>query len=271
MAWCVTAALAWGAPTPVGVTFRIMDFICLAAGHGTRLGRLGTYLQKCMYPVGLKPFLEHSLVQLLASRGDAVAGDRLALVVGHHAQQVKSYFGHAFEGLPIVYVDQEERLGTGHALTLAQQRLEPKTSIIGWQADLFVTAGMFEGVIVHPAETVVTLGPGAAGEAPTLRATVVGDRVTRVWDGVGPLYDVGLWKLSPAVLAAIGDVRAPTGEIRMLMNVQRSIDAGAFVGHVECSDWIHLGGTLPSAEENVAFVVEKVLEIGRNRPRLERA
>lgn len=248
-----------------------MDFICLAAGHGTRLGRLGTYLQKCMYPVGLKPFLEHSLEQLLIRRGGAVADDRLALVVGHHAAQVKAYFGQEFAGLHIVYVEQEERLGTGHALTLAYQRLEPSSSVVGWQADLFVTDTMFGDVIAHPADTVVTLGPGAAGEAPVLRATVVGDRVTRVWDGVGPLYDVGLWKLAPAVLAQIGDLRAPTGEVRMLMNMQRSIDEGAFVGHVACSDWIHLGGTLPTAEENVAAVVTKVLEFSRSRPQLERA
>ena len=26
-------------------------FICLAAGKGTRMGRLSSYLQKCMYPL----------------------------------------------------------------------------------------------------------------------------------------------------------------------------------------------------------------------------
>src|SRR5690606_34646744 len=196
-----------------------MDFICLAAGHGTRLGRLGTYLQKCMYPVGLRPFLEHSLLQLAASRGASIADDRLALVVGHRSEQVRAYFGTEFEGIAIDYVEQEERLGTGHALSLAYQRLQPQASVVGWQADLFVTTAMFSDVIAHPTATVVTLGPGAAGEAPVLRATVEGERVTRVWDGIGPLYDVGLWKLSPAVLAEIGLSRAPTGEIRMLMNL----------------------------------------------------
>lgn len=62
-----------------------MDFVCLAAGQGTRLGRLGSYLQKCMYPVGLKPFLEHTLEQLVACRTGQLADDRLTLVVGHLA------------------------------------------------------------------------------------------------------------------------------------------------------------------------------------------
>lgn len=245
-----------------------MDFICLAAGHGTRLGHLGRYLQKCLYPVGLRPFLEHTLVQLMSSSVVDTANDRLALVVGHHAEQVRGYFGTSFEGLRIEYVEQAERLGTGHALKLAYDALEPVASSVGWQADLFVTADMFRAVVDHAWRNVVTLGPGEPGESAVLRATVVGPDVTRVWEGEGPLYDVGLWKLSPEVLARIADVRASTGEIRMLMNIQRSIDAGARFGFTVAADWIHLGGTLPTPERNVRRVVEKVMAIDRE---LERA
>ncbi len=238
-----------------------MDLICLAAGHGTRLGRLGTYLQKCLYPVGLKPFLEHTLIQLLAS-GAAVPGrDRLALVVGHLEHQVRAYFGSVYEGLDIVYVTQAERRGTGHALSLASEVLAPTSSVVAWQADLFAKAAMFRAIADHPAATVVNLGPGDAAEARVLRATVEGDRVTRVWEGSGPLYDVGLWKLAPDVLERIGDVKAATGEVRMLINLQRAIDAGAHVGFVETDEWIHLGGTLPTAEENVRAVARRVLEL----------
>ncbi len=238
-----------------------VDYICLAAGHGTRLGNLGRYLQKCLYPVGLRPFLEHTLVQLMSSGVVDTASDRLALVVGHHSDQVRAYFGSDFEGLPITYVEQEQRLGTGHALKLAFDALQPRASSIGWQADLFVTAEMFRAVARHQAANVVTLGPGDPGESPVLKATVSGPHVTRVWEGEGPLYDVGLWKLSPEVLASIADVRAATGEIRMLINLQRSIDAGASFGFTVADDWIHLGGTLPTPEANVRRVVEKVLTI----------
>ena len=251
-----------------------MDLVCLAAGHGTRLGRLGTYLQKCMYPVGLRPFLEHTLAQLAAS-GVAVPGrDRVALVVGHHEEQVRSYFGGGFEGLEIVYVRQAERRGTGHALGLARDALglardpgepgrdalAPGRGVIAWQADLFVTAPMFRAVAEHPAPNVVTLGPGHESEPAAIRATVAGDRVTRVWEGVGPLYDVGLWRLAPEVLARIDEVAAPGGEVRVLPNLQRAIDRGAACGWVRAEEWVHLGGTLPSPEENVRNVVRRVLE-----------
>lgn len=240
-----------------------MDFICLAAGHGTRLGHLGRYLQKCLYPVGLRPFLEHTLVQLLASDTVDTTNDRLALVIGHHAEQVRAYFGASFEGLPITYVEQAQRLGTGHALKLAHDALQPTQSSVGWQADLFVTAAMFRAVVRHGARNVVTLGPGDPGESPLLRATVSGPHVTKVWAGEGPLYDVGLWKLSPEALARVAEVRAATGEIRMLINLQRCIDDGMKFGFTVTDDWIHLGGTLPTPEINVRRVLDKVLAVDR--------
>lgn len=235
-----------------------MDLICLAAGAGTRFGSLGGYLQKCMYPVGLRPFLEHALRQVVASGAVAAGRDRLALVVGHLGEQVRGYFGYAYDGLEIVYVEQTERLGTGHALALAATALRPSAPILAWQADAFPSAALVAEVARHPAPNVVTLGPGHADESPRLRATVRGDRVARVWDGDGDLFDVGLWKLSPAVLGRMTEVRAEKGEYRMLPNLQRSLDAGAEVGYVVADAWVHLGGVLPTPEANVRDVVRHV-------------
>lgn len=235
-----------------------MDLICLAAGAGTRFGRLGRYLQKCMYPVGLRPFLEHALAQVVASGVVAAGRDRLALVVGHLGDQVRGHFGGAYDGVEIVYVEQAERLGTGHALSLAAAALRPAAPVLAWQADAFPTVGLLAAVARHPAPNVVTLGPGHADESPRLRASVRGDRVSRVWDGDGDLYDVGLWKLAPAVLARMTEVRAEKGEYRMLPNLQRSLDDGAEVGYVVADAWIHLGGVLPTPEANVREVVRRV-------------
>ncbi len=234
-----------------------MDSICLAAGAGTRLGRLGGYLQKCMYPVGLRPFLEHALAQVVASGVVDPRRDRLALVVGHLGEQVRGHFGAAYEGLPIVYVEQPERRGTGHAMALAAAALRPAGPVLGWQADLFPTARLVADVARHPAPNVVTLGEGHPGESDHLRASVRQERVLRVWDGADDLYDVGLWKFEPAVLARLAEVRAENGEYRVLPNLQRCLDEGAEVGHVR-GDWIHLGGVFPAPEANVRDVVRRV-------------
>lgn len=234
-----------------------MEFICLAAGKGSRMGRLGSYLQKAMYPVGLKPFLQHSLEQLLAS-GAAPAGSRIVLVVGHLAQQVEAYFGSRFEGLEVAYVRQERLAGTGDALRLAATALQGSGSVVAWQGDLFVPSQLFAQLVRHPRANVVTLGEGHEDESPVLRATTVGDEVSRVWQGAGPLLDIGLWKLEAELLPEFGKVVAPGGEYRMLPNLQRLIDGGVRVGFVTSNEWVHLGGTLPSAEENVRQVARRL-------------
>src|SRR5690554_4288627 len=190
-----------------------MEFICLAAGKGSRMGRLGSYMQKAMYPVGLKPFLQHSLEQLLAS-GAAPGGSRVVLVVGHLAQQVRAYFGSSFEGLELRYVKQERLAGTGDALKLAGGALEGGGSVVAWQGDLFVTSGLFRRVASHPSSNVVTLSEGHEDEPPALLATTAGEHVTRVWEGDGPLLDIGLWKLDASLLPQFGEVVAPGGEYR---------------------------------------------------------
>lgn len=234
-----------------------MEFICLAAGKGSRLGTLGSYMQKAMYPVGLKPFLQHSLEQLLRS-GAAPAGSHLVLVVGHFADQVRAYFGRRFEGLNITYVQQPQLWGTGHALRCASDALEGEGPVLAWQGDLFVPSRLFSQLAAHPLGNAVTLGRGHEEESPVLRATTEGRLVKRVWEGEGPLLDIGVWKLGSALLPEFCEVRAPGGEFRMLPNLQRFIDNGLEVGFVTSDEWVHLGGTLPGAEENVRAVVRRL-------------
>lgn len=233
------------------------EFICLAAGKGSRMGRLGTYLQKAMYPVGLKPFLQLSLEQLLAS-GVAPAGSRVVLVVGHLAEQVQAYFGRSFEGLDVAYVKQERLAGTGDALKLAAGALDGNGSVVAWQGDLYVNRNLFASLVEHERANVVTLGEGHEDEPPALLATTEGELVTRVWEGGGPLLDIGVWKLDRALLPELGEVVAPNGEYRLLPNLQRLIEAGVEVGFVTSHEWVHLGGTLPSAEENVRAVARRL-------------
>lgn len=234
-----------------------LSFVCLAAGKGSRLGNLGRYMQKAMYPVGLKPFLQYSLEQLLQS-GAAAAGSQLVLVVGHFADQVQQYFGSSFEGLNISYVHQGQLAGTGHALMRASEALPGAGSVIVWQGDLFVSSELFGQIAQNPYANVVTLGRGHEREPPELMATTVGDRVTRVWQGQGPLLDIGLWKLQAQLLPQLSQVKAPNGEFRVLPNLQQHIDAGLQVGFVNSAEWVHLGGTLPTPEQNVRNVIKRI-------------
>lgn len=238
-----------------------MDYLCLAAGEGRRLGRLGSYLQKCMYPVGLRPFLEYSIRNLRESAGLEPRHDRLILVVGYRQEQVRAYFGSAYQGLAIEYLEQAEALGTGHALYLAYQRLRPKESVIAWLADLYVPRALFERLQRCDAANVQAVAPGPEDEKPDLRVTLEGERVVAAWRGRDALYDIGLWKLSPEVLAVMTHERH--GEYRMMPNLQHALSQGQPVRALKAEEWLHLGGVHPTPEENVLSVSQRVLELER--------
>ena len=272
-----------------------MEFICLAAGRGTRFGRLGAYLQKAMYPVGLRPFVAYSVRNLMRSTGFDPARDRLTFVVGHHEEQVRAYFGDVFRpepddlteaerdgggrttdaeaaGIHIRYVTQPEPLGTGHALHVATQArlgedavregVDPREPVIAWLADLYVPAELFSRVRAHPLENALAIGPDPHHDNPNVAVTQKGERLARVWRGAGPLYDIGLWKVAPAALTAM--LGREVDEFRALPALQREIDGGrATVGWLEADEWLHLGGTAPSPEENVRDVVRRVFELER--------
>ena len=92
-----------------------------------------------------------------------------------------------------------------------------------------------------------------------MRVTEREGRIERCWHGAGPSADVGLWKLDPDVLEGM---RETTGtEIRALPNLQRHIDAGAHVAAMRLPEWLHLGGTHPTPEENLRRVVRRIREL----------
>ncbi len=235
-----------------------MHALCLAAGKGTRFGRLGTYLQKAMYPVGLTPFVGYAVANLLASGAAQPGRDVLWFVVGHHGEQVRRYFGDAVDGLEVRYVEQADPRGTGHALALAADAWRAEGGSddapwLAWLADGYVPTERFAALAAHDDEVVLTLAPGHPDENPTVRVDVDGDRVARAFRGSGELFEIGTWKLPPSLMADMTDVAA-NGEIRMLPNLQRRIDAGLRVGWLRADAWLHLGGTAPDAETNVARV-----------------
>ncbi|MBN2553925.1 MAG: NTP transferase domain-containing protein [Spirochaetales bacterium] len=238
-----------------------MDFVCLAAGKGTRFASLDRYLQKCMYPVGPYPFMEYSLRNLPR---DGEGEDRLTFVVGCHAEQIVSYFGDSYEGIPVRYVAQSEPLGTAHAVAVAQRAFGFTSPAVIWLGDLYVPARAFRDVLSHPCPNVLTLKlclRERGDVVPENRNIVVeteGDRVVRCWKGGGDLYDVGLWKLGPGVLGRIGG--SSTDEQRMLLNLQHLLEQGTEMHAVLTDQWIHLGATEPSLEENLREVVRRLQE-----------
>ncbi len=97
-----------------------MKAVVLAAGEGTRMRPLTANLPKPLLPVAGKPFLRHSLEALRA------AGIKeLAILIGWQGHRIRERFGDgAALDLSIAYEEQNERLGTAHAIGCMRSHVE---------------------------------------------------------------------------------------------------------------------------------------------------
>lgn len=97
--------------------------IILAAGKGTRMK---SPLAKVLQPLSGKPLLHYVLKTV-----EELSADRVGVVVGFQADEVKS----AFPDPKLEFVEQKEQLGTGHA---AQQT---ESCFMDFEGDILVLCG----------------------------------------------------------------------------------------------------------------------------------
>ncbi len=92
----------------------MVDCVVLAAGRGTRLWPVGEALPKCMVRVLGKPLLEWALESIV------LHAERVVVVVGYKKELVLAHFGNKPYADKLVFVEQTEQKGTGHALLQAK-------------------------------------------------------------------------------------------------------------------------------------------------------
>lgn len=101
--------------------------IILAAGKGTRMNEgLASPIPKVMFELNGKPIIDWS-VNLIKKSGV----EKIVLVVGYKQELIKEYCGSSVE-----YALQEEQLGTGHAVMMAEDILKDQAeSVIVFYGD----------------------------------------------------------------------------------------------------------------------------------------
>ena len=89
-----------------------LNIIILAAGKGTRMH---THQPKVLHQIGGKPMLEHVI-----NCANALNPHKVVVVYGYGGEQVKA----AFSDQKIIWAEQAEQLGTGHAVQQALPHLD---------------------------------------------------------------------------------------------------------------------------------------------------
>ena len=113
--------------------------IVLAAGEGTRM--------KSRHPKVAHKLLDHPLVWWPVHAAREAGADRIIVVVGNHADEVRAVFDGDTD---IEFVEQTERLGTGHAMRVVRD------AIGGFQGPTVVLYGDTPLIRAETIEALVT-------------------------------------------------------------------------------------------------------------------
>jgi bifunctional UDP-N-acetylglucosamine pyrophosphorylase/glucosamine-1-phosphate N-acetyltransferase len=131
--------------------------VVLAAGKGERLA---SDIPKVLHPVAGRPLLWHTMQVVRAAKAD-----RIVIVVGHGAEDVRAAVASWGVRPEPIFVEQAEQLGTGHAAQLAEKA-------VGAVETVLIANGDFDPIA--PADlTRLLASHRRTGAAVTLASTVL--------------------------------------------------------------------------------------------------
>jgi len=232
-----------------------MKAVVVAAGQGTRMRPLTEGRPKPLCPVAGRPLVEHAM----AACADVVDG--YVLVVGYEGALLRDAIGAEFAGHPVEYVQQDEQLGTAHAIGRAADAVDDRflalngDCLIG--ADLVAALAATEGtaLAVRPVEN-----PSAYGVV-----DVDGDRVTGIVekpaDPPTNLANLGVYAFEPSVFEYVERTElSERGEYEITETIERMLADGHRVGAVEYEGpWLDVGRPweLLDAQEHLAADLQR--------------
>jgi dTDP-glucose pyrophosphorylase len=135
-----------------------MDAVVLAAGRGTRMGKLTESTPKPLLSLCGRPIIEHILV------GMRDAGiHRVVIVTGYLGEQIEAHLGSGGRlGMTISYRRQEKAEGTAKALLLARDLLTDDPFMLSW-GDIIVDPSEYGALVRRfadtPCDAMLTLNP----------------------------------------------------------------------------------------------------------------
>jgi UDP-N-acetylglucosamine diphosphorylase / glucose-1-phosphate thymidylyltransferase / UDP-N-acetylgalactosamine diphosphorylase / glucosamine-1-phosphate N-acetyltransferase / galactosamine-1-phosphate N-acetyltransferase len=95
-----------------------MQAVLMVAGKSTRTYPLTLTRPKPLLPILNRPLIEHSLDQLYG------LFDEVILIVGYRQEMIHEALGDSYRGMRLLYQEQREQKGTGHAVLQAQPHIK---------------------------------------------------------------------------------------------------------------------------------------------------
>ncbi len=233
-----------------------MQAVIMAAGKSTRTYPLTLTRPKPLLKIANRTILEHQL------RALARFVDEVIVVVHYKHEMIREAFGDRFEGISLGYVDQEEPLGTGHAVLQCADRIQgPFIAMNGDDLydprDLARLAECEQGALAKRVADPSLYGiyeVNADGSAKRI--------VEKPKEIFSDLANVGAYKFDAGVLDILKTTpKSERGEIEITSAVQTLAEGGAFrVVEME-GYWLPIGYPWHLLDAN-EYMLEHHLEPG---------
>jgi bifunctional UDP-N-acetylglucosamine pyrophosphorylase/glucosamine-1-phosphate N-acetyltransferase len=200
-----------------------MQAVIMAAGKSTRTYPLTLTRPKPLLKIANRTILEH---QLRALRGMV---DEVIVVVHYRQEMIVEAFGDRFDDIALRYVDQEEPLGTGHAVLQCAKHLSgPFIAMNGDDLydphDLARLAQCEQGALAKHVND-----PSLYGIYETAADGTAKRIVEKPSEIFSHLANVGAYKFNPDVLEVLKSTpKSERGEIEITSAVQTLAERGTF-------------------------------------------
>ena len=199
-----------------------MKAVILAAGEGIRLRPLTLYKPKVMIRVANRPILEYVVRALAHNRVKDIL-----MIVGYRRERIMTYFedGQKF-GVNIEYEVQEKQLGTAHALSLAEGKVDDGFLVL--PGDNIADPAIVRDLLASQAPYTIAV---TESNLPSKYGVVLlrGKQVTRIVEKpespMGNLISTGIFQLSSKIFGTIKQC-AQQGSHDMTAVFQALLDDG---------------------------------------------
>ncbi|MFH1049039.1 MAG: bifunctional sugar-1-phosphate nucleotidylyltransferase/acetyltransferase [Patescibacteria group bacterium] len=209
-----------------------MQAVILAAGNSTRLYPLTLTKPKPLLKVAGKTILEHNLTQLEDLAGEVI------IVIGYKEEIIKKYAGDSFGKMKISYIEEKERLGTAHALGMAEGKV--KGNFIVLNGDDLYSKKDIENCLKHKNCVLAKKieDPSRFGVL-LLEGGKVKKIVEKPKEFVSDLANTGLYVLSEEIFAAIKNVKKSSRNEYELTDAVSELAGKREVNYEEVKDFWH--------------------------------
>ncbi len=168
-----------------------MQAVLMAAGKSTRTYPLTLTRPKPLLPILNRPLLYHSLDQLVG------LFDEVVLITGYRREMIEAELGQSYRGMRVIYQEQREQLGTGHAVLQAKPYIKGKFAAMNGD-DLFARVDLEELIRYEYAALVKRVeNPELYGVYEVTPDNRVINLVEKPKEYIGDLVNIGCYVLQP--------------------------------------------------------------------------